>query len=689
MTTKLKIFNTLLALTLSQNTLSSTSDLMKRRGGLKKPKQSEIKNQSVASTQVQGTVVRESSSSQASTYQCTKNDQDSIPFQDFLQLVEASELEINHDPNSGRLRIDGGKMINNCSSMLEYKLYQPNNDSKYLFKVEIRKPSNCKDGMCKYKAYTAEAGIANGEEDSKQVTVPPTLEGFYECLKQAGVYDEDNNYQAGKVALQEFVFESSEANETGEIVFYSHGPVGKQTDAVYSKKIMKGGSCDDFEEIQNGGYFVYSKEQTYLNNKNSEFQNVCKSDNYSHINSQINNFKEFKGMQKTLIALRDEALKAAARDLRVMMDENSKDLSELDASHFNQVTADFLKYIIEPLREKIEDKYYQMNSAKSKKEKIKLENELSELTAELMGYYKGKYLTLKEYELMKSFTAKAPLEQEEWRQAAKNYYEGNAIGLAYARYNKKYRESKKLSLIRPNQADKEVDGYYKTESKMIDMLGELAEDPKKSHAKTYNNQIIDLNKQMQLNSQDFNAFVQDEQQYMYETCYNQSFYWMVDRQGCANNIMANIQEEQYYYQDVNQSLNQMSSNYSEKANMWAAIEAQRNGGQVSNSNQQRSVSGIQNFTFDLPSGYQATQNQNQNYTQPWATNYQTNQQVYQQPSYYSQPATSFMFNAGGNINTGSNTNNGYYLQNQQQMPQSMQQYQMNNTTTGAMNFFAR
>jgi hypothetical protein len=656
-----------------------------------KPVSSQANTGSNTGDNVQSSTVSTTSTSQASTYQCTRDDQDSIPHSDFLKLVELGELKVTHDSNTGRLRIAAGNMISNCNSMIEPKLFLPDGGSKYLFKIEIKKPANCADGLCKYKAYTAEGGIANGEADTVMLDLPPTLEGFVQCLKKVGAIGGGK----GKQALQKFVFESNEAKETGELVFYSHGPLGKQRDAVFAKKDMKGGSCDDFEEITDGGYLIKSKEQAYLDRKDDQFQMICKSGDYGYINSNISNFSEFSKKQDELFGIRNRLIKQAAKELRTQLAEDKSDLSNLDAENFKNVTADFQKYIIEPLRKKIADKYYEMKNASSGKERKKLEKQLSKLTAELLGYYKSGsgYLTSKDYKLMKSFAAKAPLDEDAWREAALNYYEGNVTAIAYGRYNKEYREKKKSSYVNPRVADKEIDKYFKDEKKVIGMLGELANNPDKSHANDFNNKIINLNKVINYNNQDMSEFIQDEQKYMYETCYNPQMYWIQDRQGCANQVMQNIQDEQYYNQQTNAQINTRITDYNSQAQMWANIEKIRNGG---TGTQQRATNGRYDFSYKPQATAQRNTSSNMmRQPGPWAQPQQYNSAY---GPYQSGYQFSSSMNGGQQQNywpTQSRTPSsgmsyqGYWGGSQQQMPGAMQPYMQNNTATGPMNFYGR
>jgi hypothetical protein len=688
MTRKLKLISTISMISLLNITYASTDDMLDGLNSIEKP----VTAQSNAAGSnnggvVQGSTVSSSSTSQASTYQCTRDDQDSIPYKDFLNLVEADKLQINHNPSTGRLRIGAGNMISNCNSMIEPKLFLPDGGSEYLFKIEIKKSGNCSDGLCKYKAYTAEGGIANGEGDTKMLDLPPTLEGFVQCLKKVGAIGGGK----GKQALQEFVFESYDAKETGELLFYSHGPLGKQRDAVYSKKNIKGGSCDDFEVISDdGGYLIKSKEQAYIDNKNEQFQMICKSEDYDYINLNIENFSEFSKKQNELKDIRNRLIKSSMKRLREQLDESKSDLSELNADDFMQVTADFHKFIIEPLRKKIADLYYEMKNASSGKERKALEKRLAVLTDELLGYFKSSegYIGSKEYKLMKDFAAKAPLDQESWREAALNYYESHATAVAYARYKNK------KEYVNPRVANKEIDEYFKDEKKIVRMLGELAEDPEKSHANDYNNKIIDLNKAINYNNQDMNAFIQDEQQYMYETCYNPQMYWIQDRQGCANQVMMNIQDEQYYNQQMNGQINSRITDFSSQAQMWANIEKVRNGG---TGVQPRATNGMYNFSFKPPASTQRNTSSNMmRQPGPWAqpqqysSNYGPYQSGYRMPSSNGSTTPQGYWpqsNMGVPNSSGVSYHSYWGAGQQQQLPGAMQPFTYSNTATGPMNFY--
>ena len=139
MTRKLKLLGAISILSILNIGFASTEDMLEGLNSIKKPGKSQANTGSNSGGDVPDSTVSTSSISQASTYQCTRDDQDSIPHSDFIKLVAVDSLDINHDPSTGRLTIEAGNMISNCNSMIELKLYLPDGGANYLFKIQIKK----------------------------------------------------------------------------------------------------------------------------------------------------------------------------------------------------------------------------------------------------------------------------------------------------------------------------------------------------------------------------------------------------------------------------------------------------------------------------------------------------------------------------------------------------------------------
>ena len=700
----LKVLSAISLIAVASSNYAEATSLNQMRSRMKKPKKERISEsgQTLVGSATIASAVTGSSSSQGQTYQCTKDDQDSLPIRDFLNLLEYDELSVKHDPRSGLLRIEGGKMTNNCSSMFEPELIQPSGNIKdYLFKVKFKKPGNCADGKCTYKAYTSDGGgIANSEK--MEVTVEPSIEGYYECLKLVGVFNEEGEFQEDKVVKSDFEFTTDQAKSTAGLKFYSHGPYGKQEDSLYGETGVKGGSCDVFDYINTDpkDRVLLSREDDYLRQKEREFQNVCDSNDYNLLDSSIENFSEFGKWQKDLERLRDQALIDEVKRLKKKLVNNQKDLSELDADKFERVLGDFHDYIIDPLRKQIADQYYMLKNADSDAEEKAAKDKLNRLTKKLLSFYQDKdFITIKDYELMKSFPAKAPLEKEKWRKAALNYYEGQATALAYGRYNQKYRAKMKEELVNPSVADQELEDYYADELKMVEMLGELAEDPDRSHASDYNKRISSLNRTIQLNNEDYQAYTQSASQYIRNFCYNPQHYWL-NKQQCANDVMMDIQAEGHYNQKVNSKIGNVIQDYASQAQMWAAIEQSMGKTAAQAGNVPRATRGRYDFSFTPENTNHAANGQR--YLAPYQQMPNSNQaSIYRMPgstNTWRMPGTTG-FSINGNLSAGGSTgmwpntmysvqqnpNQAYWGVQQQQIPSAMMPYQ-SNYSNGAGSF---
>ena len=334
-------------------------------------------------------------------------------------------------------------------------------------------------------------------------------------------------------------------------------------------------------------------------------------------------------------------------------------MSDLDAKEFERVTRDFYEMIINPLRKKIEDKYFEMKSAKGDN-KDQLEKELSRLTEQLLSYYKGDFLTPKEYELMKDFAAKAPLDKEAWRKAALNFYEGNATALAYARYSKKMRDKNGFELASPSVANREVDDLYADEKDFVSKLGELAENPKRSHANNFYREVDTIARDASIINMGFEEDKQFVKQQMYNNCRPNQYGY----QQCLERYYMQIEDLEYSQQKTGQFFQHEMGNIQNQAQLWAQIEATRNGGKVTQ--QTRTNPGVYDFSFEVPQEIKQMQQQrmanqmvnpNQQYRNPNNQQFFDPRQSYQYgPGQNNLAATSWMnnnpnqFSFQGNIN---------------------------------------
>jgi hypothetical protein len=526
---------------------------------------------------------------------CERSDQTSVPYKSFLQLLQNKELSVSHNPTTGQLNLNGGMMISNCNSMLRYNFSQAQSGRPYLFQVEIGRPSGCSEETCSYTVDVAEdsdnPGIKTGE---KVIEVEPNYFGYMKCLEETGVF-QNGNIVADKIVATEFSHSETGLYSTGELAFYSRGPLSQQRGARYGEVEASGGSCDYFEQIQENGFTVYSEDDIDKFQKEELFDRICSGGDYRLIERNLANFVEFRSMYQILKQVRDLYLLEEVKKLHTELRRESYE--DLDAEKYQSVITDFYNKVIKPIQAKIARLYNDLGSTSNSSRQASLRAEIDELTAKLVEYNKAPYLNQSDYENMKSFIRRAPLDQEPWREAALALYSSSNTAYHYSRYQ----SGSRLDDLSIRSSNSLIESDIRTEQDMLERLGNLASDPNLSYAREYQEVAQSIQQSQQYQIQAMRQFQMQEQRYMQEHCLNPRKYW-INRQRCVSEVQQSMQDAEYMTYMYTQEVNQDVAHYNGLSQQWAQIEAARNGTsrtQPTNVNQPRQFN-PQNYNPSAP-----------------------------------------------------------------------------------------
>lgn len=518
---------------------------------------------------------------------CTRDKQTSIPQRSFEKLLSKRKLVPHHKPSTGELKLDGGMMIGNCSKMLKYNFSEPGNGRPYIFQVEVIRPNDCpaEAKTCKYQAYTATDGIPDTE--MKTVEVEPNYYGFIQCMKDVGVMN-GNAMVKGKIAPLKFKQTMKNAHKTAGLWFYCTGPeCARQSKQKESNKDEN--SCRHYENINkaNGDVFTaYSQADVDYNNLEAEFNSICKSGNYKLIERNLPKFAEFQFMHDILKKVRDEILIHNVTKLKKALAK--KNYSKLNSSTYFTTLQDYYTKVILPKKKQIlalAEKIDGMEDGTARK------NAKAQLNAMTKGLRKLAIFKQSDFDKMKSFARKAPLHEEDWRNAALQAYLIGNIAHNVSRYNPAYAKKHKLEDIAPSELNEVIQDSYNYELEKMDKIGELANDREGnvSHARSFKeaadnirishaNTISTFQEDLQMEQQYYNQLVQRGdcpplQQAMqmgqYQINYN-----------CNESIgyLESISDDMQYVQSpdyMNNIYGQIQSTIG-MSQEWATIEAERN-----------------------------------------------------------------------------------------------------------------
>lgn len=647
---------------------------------------------------------------------CTADQQTSLPYKFFLSLLLDQKMTVTPDSENGTLSINTGSMVGNCNSMLSFGHALPQNGKPYLVQIGIKRPSGCTTEKCEYDAMVGEGGIASGEP--KKISVTPDYEGFIQCLKESGALNEDMTINGSSVALVEENRIFSGFTDTDQVWFYSHGPLGAKDGGVYSGNKKKENNCRYYEDIKEGGLTFYSNYDAKRNRKKTLFDEICKSGDYRLIEQHLPDFGEFVFMKNILEQVRNLYLEKEVKDLHKELakknGEGKLDYSDLDEDKYQRVIGDFYSKIIVPKKMDIERLIREIHETPDGREKKKLKDELNKQTKELLALARDPYLNYADFENMREFLNKAPLHKEAWREATISLYSTNETAFYFQAFNESLRKKAKLDNMSISQANKKITADVKAERKVIDELGELAEDHDLKISDRYQRKAKRIEAAKDEYEESAQLFYDSEMDYLYNHCYNPSKYW-INRQRCAAEVQANISDYQEIDQQIYDQFDAEAQGYREEASVWSGYERRRDQAYGLNPSRQStarrsSVSGVDPRALRQPN-YQdnwnqlmARMNNGNGQTQGWAGN--TTQRGFNPNSYNAsngwefrtanrRPATwnnrttgTWGASAGWGASNGWGANSGqqFYAGGPQYTDPTYDYYLRSNTQYGPMNY---
>ncbi len=589
------------------------------------------KKSTTSSSSSQSSIVTTGDSVQPVDVNCDKTDQTFIPYSELLDLMQHHKLEINHDPKTGEIEVDGGLMVGNCNSMLKTPVIQkPINGKPYLFFVEIQKPAKClkDEDTCFYELEEYADFATPGAKPTKRlVNVAPNFEGFKECLRQSGALD--NNH---KIVTKTFNHKQDGITQTEELAFYSKGPFAKTHGTKYGEiDGREAGKCETFEKFTSEGIDLISRADQLAIQENervtalrqrqhSAFVQLCNNGSLEELRSGRSQF-----VGTDLASDFDRIYRKSLLEAVTGLHENFKkpSLADIDVEEFSNIISEFDSEIIAPLNDAIAS-LVNSQTGKSSEVRAEIQKVIDEKVAELRVLTSAPYLTREDYKKAQSFVAKAPLEKKLWREATLDFFKTRNAAFYYAQYDSKNKEP----VLTPSSVEKERKSDIAIESAYIDKLGILAENPKRSIAGDYKREISLLQQKQAQAAQATDTFIENEKAFLYKNCVSPtiSTYYSGDCQAAQANIGVPVigtdgkQVKGPYgtplYQggatelsnQYAQSLNpDISRNYS-LYNQWAQIEASRNGAPVAQTNVRDIPTNFQQQRFTLPNQRQQTQN---------------------------------------------------------------------------------
>ncbi len=543
---------------------------------------------------------------------CKRSAQTSLPQKVLKSLLSKRDFDFYHNPDSGKLTINGGTMISNCNNMLQFNLNVPKNGRPYIFETEVRKPATgCelddKTGktLCEYEVVTATDGIP--DDQSKKIKVEPNYYGFIQCLRKTGVMN-GNAIIPSKIAPVKFKVEKTGAFQTAELAYYCHGPECSRPKMRLAKKNkIEGASCQWFEDVKKGGYTLYSVADRNYNNKRSQFKSVCGSGDYKQIDKLLPEFSEFKTMYNILKNVRNNLIEEEVKKLHKSLE--AKSYAKLNPNKFHEVLDYFYKYIIEPKRKAIEAQIRLVDSLPNGQQRKKAQKKLIAMTKDLEAYNKKPYLTGKDYENMLSFIKKAPLKESQWRKAALKLFASQNTAFHMSRYNPTKAKARKLEDIPVDETLALIQNDIDEEEAKIKKIGVLANDTKGevSYAANYRARAegVMINHSNKLKS--LQEEYMHERQYEMQNCYNaQAGMWGLVQQNCIKTskmYQSEIMNDHAYFssqQYVQKAVSPRVQDYMGQSNMWAELEAQRNKAYEIQPRQQATRLGVDPYIYNDP-----------------------------------------------------------------------------------------
>ncbi len=413
--------------------------------------------------------------SMESTVSCDSTDQSSLPLSFVMGLLrgKGATLTPTHNPSTGELNIFGGEMIANCNSLLDFVFHPAGNGIPHSFETRVK---SCGKDECEYKVQ-----VLNGESISTETkSFAPTMDGFISCLKETGVYD-DGKINKSKIVKANLDVDKSGVTDTGKLIFVSKGPAFNNMNKVFSNKtLIKNDQCYFYEDIQKGGYKIYSKIDIGNQVLEDKAAKLCNEANYQSIYQNLEAFTSLSGTYSQLEAIMKKDLLAKVAKAKKEFDAavEKGDMSKLDTKKYAELFEDFYKLIVqkhfdssshntadEQNENLLVNLQAKLDVATSPEEKERLEKKMRDISKELSQYMQAPYFSSADYAHFLSMKKKAPIKDPLWKRATLNMHKSvislKASCQAYAIDNSSCRFSKDITDMMPVEDLNDVIADYR------------------------------------------------------------------------------------------------------------------------------------------------------------------------------------------------------------------------------------
>lgn len=614
---------------------------------------------------------------------CTEKVQTSLPLAYITALIREKDgkLEIQHDSRSGKLTVQSGDMIGNCSSMIDWVPNARVVDGKKIYSIEakIKEGEACADGLCTYDVAKVEK---KQFKDFEKIKFAPTMQGFESCLEKSGVVKD------GKV-VDDAIYPAAISEkfdgykESGDVLFVSHGPSSKLVKPKYDKNFVEIDQCDHYEKIVAEGLAIKSYDQEESERILAEKEKVRNCGEYD----KISDFIEKRGYSDDLNAIRDSLIVEAVKKAAKAITEGKYTEEDL------KTIADFEKYVVQPKIDLANALYTEAEGLEGDDKAVRIEK-MKKILGELNVYNNAPYISaalVKKLETDGRFTEAAMADGIKSIIVNHSRLGAKDAGIVITP------EVAKLRTLKQKQ-------LYAVELEGKKEKFEVRTGQTTGQAKDNAEMASRMRQNIQTRSQNFSQEIQEEyartQQGGY--CYKNPFR---NVQKCIQNSMERIQELQAQLQHFNQVDAQRAAEYDAKTAEYAKLEkegrdyvARQNGDPAQENNT------VVDYTVPTPrkdEGYtfnfQGTGQQQQQNQQQYQQNmnpmnqqqgmFNQQQNPYQQQQQYSNPymqqggQQNYMgqqnyggqFNVGANFGGNSGGQYGYYGQQQQQQYNPYQQ----------------
>lgn len=489
----------------------------------------------------------------SSSSMCTEKDQTSLPLAYVTSLIQEKnpKLDFVHDPRSGTLMVTGADMIGNCSSMLEWRLKQPEIQGQKSFAIEVgfKKGEDCTESGCSYSV----AKVKNGEfQDFEKMTFKPTLKGFEECLQKSGVVS-GGKVNAGAIYNTPIKEKFSGLEHSGKLLFLAHGPSSNQVKPKYALEYVDG--CDRYETAHPQIKSLLTYEDAEKERLDAEASKLkeCKVDEYHKLADFID---KYEGYQEELGAIRDSLILEAAKKAAEAVQSGKYTEEDL------KVLADFERYIVTPKIDHATYLYEQM---------IELEGDAKKAKQEELKAVLSQIKTLKQKPYFTGLHTKKLIDDGRFEEAEAL----NSILLSMDSYQNLGSKQNNV-VITPGLAARNVASgrsSFKAQLEVEKERYEYKTGQSSGKASYYTNLASRMRNNINVRTQNFNAEIQSEYGRVQQPngyCYR---YWR-NAQKCIQDTAERIQELQALLTHYNNIDTERANEYDAKAKEYAELEEQ-------------------------------------------------------------------------------------------------------------------